>query len=189
MANRGNGGHEARPGGRSRGQGAGRQPRERRRAEGGERRQQGRHRQADDVEVVAVDTLDERRPDSLDSVGAGALAPLAAGDVARDVPGAERPKGDARDGVRGLGALRRAQVEAAVDLVTAAGEQAEVLPASCSPAALPSTRPPATTTVSTPRTSSLARSRVRTSTSSALPRALRSTVRTGSSSCRSSTCL
>src|SRR5450756_2258333 len=46
----------------------------------------------------------------------------------------------------------------------------------------------ATTAVSTPRTSSPARSRTRASTSSALPRALRSTVRTGSPSCRSSTC-
>src|SRR5665648_671322 len=90
-------------------------------------RDRGHHRQAHDVEVVAVDTLDERRTDALDGVRAGALAPLAASDVARDVPGAQRPEGDACDRVRGLAALAGTQVQAAIDLVTAAGEQAEVL--------------------------------------------------------------
>ena len=54
-------------------------------AEGAEGVDQQRHRQADDVEVVALDGGHKRRADALDRVGAGALAPLAAGHVAVDV--------------------------------------------------------------------------------------------------------
>ena len=43
--------------------------------------QQRGHREADHVEVVALDRLDQRRPSALDGVPAGALAPLAGGEV------------------------------------------------------------------------------------------------------------
>ena len=46
--------------------------------------EQGPDRQADDVEVVALDALDERAAAALDRVAAGALLPLAAAQVPLD---------------------------------------------------------------------------------------------------------
>ncbi len=53
-------------------------------ARGEERDEQG-HRQADDVQVVALDTLDERCAAALNRVGAGAALPLPGRDVRVDL--------------------------------------------------------------------------------------------------------
>src|SRR5262249_13793635 len=53
-------------------------------------------RETDDVEVVAFDPLDERGAEPLDRVGTGAVAPLAASKVVRDVGVVERTEGDER---------------------------------------------------------------------------------------------
>src|SRR5262249_19004464 len=60
---------------------------------------QRRRRKPPDVEVVALDPLDERGADALDRVRARAPLPLSRHDVRRDVAGVERPEGHARDGV------------------------------------------------------------------------------------------
>src|SRR5207244_2718372 len=79
-------------------------------------------READDVEVVALDAFDERRAETLDRVAAGAALPLARGDVRGDVPRVERAKGDAcRLGVELLPA-RSDEAEPGDDLVRGAAE-------------------------------------------------------------------
>src|SRR5690348_2776543 len=52
--------------------------------------------QPDDVQVVALDALDERRTPPLDGIAAGAALPLAAREVPREVAGRQRPEGDER---------------------------------------------------------------------------------------------
>ena len=58
--------------------------------------QQPRQRQADDVEVVALDPRDERRAAALDGVAAGAALPLAGGDVPVERGRVERAEVDRR---------------------------------------------------------------------------------------------
>src|SRR5207244_12699859 len=54
---------------------------------------QQRDREADDVQVVALDRADERRTQALDRVGAGAALPLAARDVVAEITRRQRPEG------------------------------------------------------------------------------------------------
>src|SRR5581483_7959252 len=82
-------------------------------------------RQADHVEVVAVDPLDERGADALDRIGAGAALPLAGRDVGRDVARVERPEHDARDLVLDLLPGRGPQTQPGDDLVRLAAERVE----------------------------------------------------------------
>ena len=55
-----------------------------------------RHRQPDDVQVVAFDPFDERRAPALDGVGARPPFPLAGRDIRGDVPPRQRPERDER---------------------------------------------------------------------------------------------
>src|SRR5689334_11144460 len=90
--------------------------------------EQRAHREADDVEVVAVDALDQRAAAALDRVAAGALFPLAALEIPLDHAVVERPERDLRD--RGVRAHRPVLVEerdAADDVVRAAREVAQRL--------------------------------------------------------------
>src|SRR6478672_3553144 len=57
-----------------------------------------RRRQADDVQVVAVDPLDERRAEALDRIAARTLPPLFADDVEAELARRQRPKRDTRHG-------------------------------------------------------------------------------------------
>ena len=104
-------------------------------------------------------------------------------------PAPSAPEGHAGHGVRGLAAVAGAQVQAAVDLVAAAGEQAEVLRRLLLAGRL-AEHAAVDHDHGVDAEDELARraGATRASTSSALPRALRSTVRTGSPSCRSSSC-
>ena len=55
-----------------------------------------RRRQADDVQVVALDPLDERRAATLDRIAAGASLPLPERDVGREVARRELAERDGR---------------------------------------------------------------------------------------------
>src|SRR3954452_23124125 len=83
-------------------------------------------REPDDVEVVALDPLDERAAAALDGVAAGALLPLAAAQVPVEHRLVERAERDARGRRRGAdGPVLRDQRHAADDLVRAAAEAAQ----------------------------------------------------------------
>ena len=56
----------------------------------GQQAHEQRGREADDVEVVALDPLDEAAPTALDRVAAGAALPLAVAEVVREVARVER---------------------------------------------------------------------------------------------------
>src|SRR5918999_112213 len=85
--------------------------------------QEGRHRKAHDVPVVALDLLHESRSPALDRVGAGALAPLTRrqvpGEIGRLEPAEAHPR---HRHVAALGAVWLADRDAAHDLVGAPGE-------------------------------------------------------------------
>src|SRR5580700_10098733 len=79
--------------------------------------------QADDVQIVAVDPLDETGAETLDRVGAGSPLPLACCQIALDVGGAERAEGDGRRlGVQLL-PVGGAEAETRDDLVCPAAER------------------------------------------------------------------
>src|SRR5262245_9568843 len=81
----------------------------------------------DDVEVVALDPLDETRTEPLDRVAAGPVAPLLLADVARNVPRRERPEGHARRLVCDLLPRARQQADPRDDLVRPSRERLEHL--------------------------------------------------------------
>src|SRR5947208_16853407 len=58
--------------------------------------------EADDVEVVPFDPIDERRAEALNRVPARPTLPLPGRDVSRHVPRCPRTKADARHGVLDL---------------------------------------------------------------------------------------
>src|SRR5437773_12420 len=64
-----------------------------------EQAHQQRRREADDVQVVALDSLDERGAATLDRVRARAVSPLAGAEIGADVARAERAERHPRDGV------------------------------------------------------------------------------------------
>src|SRR5579862_2373656 len=86
-----------------------------------------RHRQADDVEVVALDPLDERRATALDCIAAGSALPLPARDVPRDVARCQLAERDERGLAVHLLPRRRHEREAGDGLVRSAGEGLEHL--------------------------------------------------------------
>src|SRR5262249_14905279 len=81
-----------------------------------QQRDEQRLRQTDHVQVVPVDLLDQRRPEALDRVGAGAALPLPAGHVVGEVARVERSEGDARHLLVHLLPGRSDQREAGDDL-------------------------------------------------------------------------
>src|SRR4051794_4867173 len=81
--------------------------------------------QPDDVQVVAVDRLDERGAAALDRVAAGASLPLRLRHVVRDVARVERAERDPRHRVVELLPRVRAQAEPGDDLVRTARERLE----------------------------------------------------------------
>src|SRR5262249_47203051 len=84
-----------------------------------------RSRQADDVEVIALDLFYEACSAALDGVAAGAVSPFAELDVGGDlavVPGAER---DVRDRVADLLPGRTSEAQAGDDVVRPSREAAE----------------------------------------------------------------
>src|SRR5512132_2247873 len=81
-----------------------------------------RRRQPDDVQVVAVDPLDERRAEALDRIATRTLPPLFADDVKAELARRQCPKRDARHGVTQLLPRRRQQAEPGDDLVRLAGK-------------------------------------------------------------------
>src|SRR5947209_12297305 len=88
----------------------------------GEERDQRRRRKPDDVEVIALDALDERRAASLNRVPAGASFPFARREIRREVArsqSAERDEGRLR---AQLLPRVRAQAEAGDHLVRASRE-------------------------------------------------------------------
>jgi len=86
-----------------------------------------RRRQADDVEVVALDPLDESRAPALDRVAACAALPLGARHVPGDVARRQLAEGDERHLAVHLLPRRREQRQAGDDLVRAAREALEHL--------------------------------------------------------------
>src|SRR5437868_2078176 len=86
-----------------------------------------RRRKADDVEVVALDPLDERRAASLDRVPAGASFPFAGREVRREVARRQSTEGDERGLRAHLLPCVRAQAQARHDLVSASREELEHL--------------------------------------------------------------
>ena len=101
----------------------------------GERVDQQRAGQPDDVEVVAVDPRDEAGTEALDRVAAGAPVPLAVCDVGVDLRLGEPAERDVGDGVLDDGEAGAEQAEARDDEVGAAGELARASPARSSPSA------------------------------------------------------
>src|SRR5437868_3849863 len=93
----------------------------------GEERDERRRGETDDVEVVALDALDERGAAPLNRVPAGAAFPLARRELPREVARAQGTEGDERRLRADLLPRRSAQAEAGDDLVRAAGEQLEHL--------------------------------------------------------------
>src|SRR3954470_3775443 len=83
-------------------------------------------RQPDDVEVVALDALDERAAATLDRVAARALLPLAALEVPLDRAVVERAEGDLRDRRRRADrAVLVNERDAAHDVVRSAAQVAQ----------------------------------------------------------------
>src|SRR3954452_3436954 len=91
--------------------------------------QQRPDRQPDDVEVVALDALDQRAAAPLDRVAAGALRPLAAAEVPLYRRLVERAERDLRDRRRRADrAVAVDERDAADDLVRAPAQVAQRLP-------------------------------------------------------------
>ena len=84
-----------------------------------------RRRKPHDVQVVALDPLDERAAQPLDRIGARALAPLLGADVTGDVPGRQGPERDARRFAMELLPRRSPQTQPGDDLVGRPGERLE----------------------------------------------------------------
>ena len=116
--------------------------------------EQARERQADDVEVVALDARDERGADALDGVAARAALPLAGRDVPVEQRGARRAEVDLGDLDRGVDELAVAdEGDPADDLVGAAGQARDELARLGASAGLPRMSPSRATSVSAPRVS------------------------------------
>ena len=81
--------------------------------------------EADDVEVVALDALDQARAQALDRIAARSSLPLAAADVVGQVPRGQRPERDRRHLVLELLPPGRDEAEPRDDLVRAARQPLE----------------------------------------------------------------
>src|SRR5262249_34969111 len=86
----------------------------------GEQIDKDRGREADHVQVVALDPLDERGPEALDRIAAGTIAPLLAHDVEAELPRGQRPERHAGDCVPHLFPRGSQQAKTRDDLVRAA---------------------------------------------------------------------
>src|SRR5207247_10537459 len=93
-----------------------------------EQADEDRRREADDVEVVALDPLHEGGATALDGLAAGAALPLAARDVRGQVARRQRPERDPRLVVCDRLPAPRDEREARDDLVRTAGKRLEHRP-------------------------------------------------------------
>ena len=84
-------------------------------------------READDVQVVALDPFDEQGAEALDGVGAGASLPLSHLGVAVDLVGTERPEGHSGHDAMQLLPPRPPQAEPGHDLVRSSRQSLEHL--------------------------------------------------------------
>src|ERR671911_1852309 len=91
----------------------------------GEHADEQRGRKPDDVQVIALDPLDERAAPPLDRVGARPSLPLSVREMARELPRRQLPEGDVRRLVLDHLPARRDQAEAGHHGVRLAGQLLE----------------------------------------------------------------
>src|SRR5437764_6700045 len=83
------------------------------------------HREPDHVPEIALDSVHQGRPDSLDRIATGPVAPLSGGQVCIDLARFERAEADLCHADAGLLLAAAAQDQAAVDLVRASRQTLE----------------------------------------------------------------